>query len=661
MNKIVEVYDIETIKNCFTFTGLDINTKKVFQFVIHNSRNDLISLIDHLNNINGQIGYNNLNFDGQVIQWILDNYKDWLNLTGEKIANKIYDYAQHVINKTNNGSWADYPEWKLKIKQLDLFKIWHFDNKAKMTSLKWIEYSIDFPNIEEMPISHDTLVTEDQIQSILNYNLNDVLATYEFYKITIGETEHPLYKRIDKVQLRKDIINEFGINCINYNDVKIGDEINKFKYCQLSGIDKKQLPKPNKEIKSFKFKDCFPNYIKFETIEFNNFINIVGNVIVKLKKETDKDKQEFEFSFNGTTYLMAKGGLHSKDLSRIVKPLENELLKDCDVGSMYPNAIVKRNLFPKHLGDKWLIGYKQIIDERILAKKKYKETKESKYQSIQETYKLSLNGGGFGKTKEDFSWQFDPFVTYCVTIGSQIDLLMLIERLEINNIHVISANTDGLVCLFDKSLEETYYKCCKDWEIQVGNDKSGQLEYTDYKLLVQTSVNSYLAIKTDNEVKTKSEFVSDFEIHKNKSARIVPLALQDYFVKGIPVKDTIMNHKNIFDFCLGTKSIGTNRLIHLEPIKGNEIKLQKINRYYVSNDGWHLLKRLKPLENKKISRQLDIFGNENDGTRESEIEAGWKTTIYNKHIDKPIDQYNINYKYYIDNCQKIIDKIENKQ
>lgn len=659
LNRRVEVFDIETLKNCFTYTAFNIDTEEIYQFVIHESRNDLKALISHLKSIKGHIGFNNISFDGQVIEWILRNCEDWFDLGGEEVATKIYAYAQYVIEKMNKGGWADYPEWEMTVKQLDLFKIWHFDNKAKMTSLKWVEYALDMDNIEEMPIHHTEHIKESDIQSILDYNKWDVIATHKFYLVTIGETDHPLYKGIDRIQLRKDIIKEFGIKCINYNDVKIGDEINKFEYSKLKGINKKSLKKPSKAVEPFKFKDCFPSYMKFETVEFNNFVSALSNVPVKLVKDTAKKKQEFEFTFNGTVYLLAKGGLHSKDKPRVVKPLDNEHLRDADVGSMYPNAIVKRKLYPRQLGKEWLLGYNNIIGKRITAKKKYKETKETKFQAIQEAYKLSLNGGGFGKTNEVHSWQYDPFVTYCVTIGSQIDLLMLIETLEINKIHVISANTDGVVCLFDKSLEDTYYKVCKEWEVKVGNDKSGQLEYADYKLLVQTSVNSYLAIKTNDEVKTKSEFVSDFEIHKNKSARIVPLALQDYFVKGIPIKETIMNHKNIFDFCLGTKSIGTNRLIHLEPIKGTEIKLQKINRYYVSTNGWHLLKRLKALETKKVSRQLDIFGNENDGTRESEIEAGWLTTIYNRHTSgKVITDYNINYKYYIDNCQKIIDKIE---
>lgn len=638
----VEIYDIETLSNCFTYTGLDRDTKDVFQFVIHKDRNDLNSFIDHLNELSGQIGFNNLNFDGQVIQFILNNYNDWLILDGEKVSEIIYSYSQKVIEISNSGGFPQFPEWKMKIHQLDLFKIWHFDNKAKMTSLKWIEYMIDLHDIQEMPIHHSSKVTLEQIDSILSYNLHDVNATYELYKITIGDTDLPLYKGVDKIQLRKDIISEFGIKCINFNDVKIGDALNKLNYCRISDSNPKSLPKSSKRFDTFTFKDCFPSYYKFTTPEFQGFVKAISGIEVDLKK-----KQEYEFTFNGTTYSIAKGGLHSRDKSRLVKPSENEILRDCDVGSMYPNAIVKRELYPRHLGKEWLIGYKDIIEKRIAAKRDGKK-------AINEAYKLALNGGGFGKTNEEFSWQFDPFVTYCVTIGSQIDLLMLIEMFEVNKIHVISANTDGLVCLFDKNLNDIYYKVCKDWEILVGNDKSGQLEYVDYKFLCQSSVNDYLAIKYSGEVKTKGDFVSDFELHKNKSARIVPIALQKYYVEGISVEETIRNHTNIYDFCLGVKSIGKNRLISIDVKNQVEKDLQKINRYYISNQGVNIVKRLPKLDNVKSTQQLDIFGNVNDGTRESEIEAGFKSTIFNTYIEKEMKDYDINYKFYIDKCKRII-------
>jgi len=47
--------------------------------------------------------------------------------------------------------------------------------------------------------------------------------------------------------------------------------------------------------------------------------------------------------------------------------------------------------------------------------------------------------------------------------------------------------------------------------------------------------------------------------------------------------------------------------------------------------------------------------------RESNIEKGWLITIFNKFIKIPIKDYNINYQYYINECNKIIDIIEEKQ
>ena len=85
-------------------------------------------------------------------------------------------------------------------------------------------------------------MTRDEVFQTLQYCFNDVDATYEFYKVTIGDTEHPLYKGNNQIQLRLDIQEEFDIPCLNYSDSKIGDEIIKKFYCQERNIDIKELP-----------------------------------------------------------------------------------------------------------------------------------------------------------------------------------------------------------------------------------------------------------------------------------------------------------------------------------------------------------------------------------------------------------------------------------
>lgn len=212
---------------------------------------------------------------------------------------------------------------------------------------------------------------------------------------------------------------------------------------------------------------------------------------------------------------------------------------------------------------------------------------------------------------------------------------------------------DGQLCYVRYDQRDKYEELSKEWEIL----SQHTLEETLYSKFIQTSVNDYIAITTSNDIKLKGDFVSDFELHKNKSGRVIPLSLQNYFINNIPINETIKNCTNIYDFCLGVKSIGKNRLIAFDKEKQIETSLQKINRYYISNKGIYILKRLPILENKTASMQLDIFGNVDDGTRESRIEANSLQTIFNTYIEKPFNEYDINYQYYIDRCNKIINQI----
>jgi len=182
------------------------------------------------------------------------------------------------------------------------------------------------------------------------------------------------------------------------------------------------------------------------------------------------------------------------------------------------------------------------------------------------------------------------------------------------------------------------------------------LEYADYNLLVQTSVNSYIAVK-DGEIKSKGMFLLDYELSKNKSGRIIPMALQEFFVNNIPVEKTIKDCTNIFEFTLGAKSIGKNRLFAINKKTLEEKALPKITRYYISKNGVQIVKRLPKLQHKQASFQIDIFGVVDEGIRQSKIEANSLQTVYNHHVEKPIDTRDINYNYYIEKCNEIINKI----
>jgi hypothetical protein len=225
------------------------------------------------------------------------------------------------------------------------------------------------------------------------------------------------------------------------------------------------------------------------------------------------------------------------------------------------------------------------------------------------------------------------------TITGELSLLMLIEAYELAGIHVISANTDGVTILV-KNASFDNMTAINKWWMEL---TSYELERTDYSKIIFSTVNDYLAIKTDGEIKKKGDFLTDFELHKNKSARIVPIALEQFFVNDVPVADTIRNHTNIYDFCLRQKA---SKDFHYEGhSKETKTVYNKLIRYYVSNTGEKLLK----VKNENSdSTAVDV----------SQVEAGeWLMTVCN-HLtpNHPLD--NINHAYYIERAERIIHKIQ---
>jgi len=235
-----------------------------------------------------------------------------------------------------------------------------------------------------------------------------------------------------------------------------------------------------------------------------------------------------------------------------------------------------------------------------------------------------------------------------ITVNGQLLLSMLTEEI-VNYIPctILQVNTDGITLKYNKEYSEKI-KGIMDWWQEL---TKLTLESNYYNLMVIRDVNNYIARCINDKPKYKGAFeiipmANGKKVYwKNVSMRIVPIALSEYFLNKIPIKDTIINHTNIFDFCkrFRTTEGWTSEIRYTDKdLQPKTTKQQKNIRYYISNSGSTLMK----VHNDK---------------RESNIEKGWLITIFNKFIQKSIKDYNINYQYYINECNKIIDIIEEKQ
>lgn len=637
-NRQVWVYDIETLKSCFTYTGLNIDTQEVVQFVLHKKRNNLESLINHLKTCKGQIGFNNVNFDYPIIHRLMNNYNNgyYKNLSAEDIVRLIYDDAQNLIEqqnlKTGFNSIISIKLSDVLIPQLDLYKIWHYNNKARSTSLKALEISMNYPNVMEMSINHDLEnIPYEAIDHILEYNLNDVMATYEFYKKTV---------QYGKIELRKNIISKFNLPCMNWNNGKIGENLILKLYCEKTGLNPWEVKKLRTHRESINLVECIPKICNFKSKEFNNWIDYIKG---KKIRET-KGALEYSVIYKGHRYDMGLGGEHGFHKRGVYESNDKYIIKSCDVASLHPNLPLVFNFYPEHLGPEFLEVYgDNIVKVRLAEKAKPKKEQD---KAIVDGYKEAANIP-YGKSNDINSFLYDPLYTMKTTIASQVVISMLAERLaDIPDSQVLMSNTDGLEIIIPREFESLYYNICKEWELET----KLVLEFADYQKMWCRDINNYGCVTTDGKIKNKGCFEVDKVIggepayHKDNSFRIVPLALQEYFVNNIPVEQTILNHTNIYDYC-GRQKFRGKDYGAIRFIKGSDIveeKQQKNVRYYISNKGCSFIKHYEK------------------GTQEI-INKGFQVTIFNKFIQKEIREYDINYDFYIKECYKEINMIINKQ
>ena len=383
----VLIYDIETMQELFLIGIYDLQEDVYREFEVSKNKDEIFKFVEFTEMFSHYywVGYNNLRFDSQVIEWILRNYEQWNELSALEITAKIAQKAADVIHDANFEVLPEYSEDRLSLKQIDLFKVNHYDNKNRRVSLKRLEFEMDLENIEEMPIHHTkTNMTDEEIQTTKDYCRNDVFATKAFYDITTGNTNHPLYKQNNQIELRQDIQEEFGIPCLNYSDSKIGDEMIKKFYCQEKGIDYKELPKKGFFRKEIKLKNCVAPYIKFETKQLQGFLKMIKETTLGLQ---DDFKETIRFYEN--SYTFAKGGLHTENGPKIFEADEDHLIIDWDVSSYYPAIIINNGRYPQHLGKEFLRGYKAMFDKRLELKPLAK--KDKKIKGIVGALKLAVN------------------------------------------------------------------------------------------------------------------------------------------------------------------------------------------------------------------------------------------------------------------------------
>lgn len=637
-DKIVYVYDIEVFPNVFHCTVKNTETGELHKFEISCRRNQLDELVNFFHTVNtdytfGDLyttkiqlntdklfcGYNNLHYDNPIINYIIDYYiimkcKGYID-----ICRSIFNLSK-VITTSSEDDIRAWSKWKYMI-CFDSFDILTmlYSNKLRV-GLKEIQVTMQYKNVQEFVADWQADLPENQIDSMIEYNINDVNSTEE------------LLNRCKKdVDLRLAIEDEYGVRVLSKDGVNIGMKILTQKYLEKTGqtwYDIKDLRSPMDVIPLSKV--ILP-FIKYDSPILQKVLDDMKGQIVSPGRKGYENK----FIFEGLRYSVGVGGIHSVNDPEIVIPKEDEMLIDIDVASLYPSMLIEYGFYPKHLGPEFLEVYKQIKDERIEAKHNGNKVKN-------ETLKLALNGLS-GNLQNPHNFCYSPFAVMQIRINGQLLLLMLAEKLTQLGCRIIQANTDGLFVLFKKSVYDSVNKVCGEWEQLT----KLTLEEERFKAMYQYAINDYFAITEDDKVKEKGMFITTVKLGKGLTPKIIPKAVINFFKNGVPVEETIKGCQDIRDFLMAEK---TGKQWHVEY---NNKEQQRTNRFYASTNGAYLWKWKE-----KDTNRFDISIPCPTEKQYQNMLTASGVTLLNYLDDKPIEERKINYRYYIMEAYKIIRELK---
>lgn len=637
-DKIVYVYDIEVFPNVFHCTVKNTETDELHKFEISCRRNQLDELVNFFHTVNtdhtfGDLyttkiqlntdklfcGYNNIHYDNPIINYIIDYYVIMKCKGYRDICRSIFNLSK-VITTSSEDDIRAWSKWKYMI-CFDSFDILTmlYSNKLRV-GLKEIQVTMQYRNVQEFVADWQADLPEDQIDSMIEYNINDVNSTEE------------LLNRCKKdVDLRLAIEDEYGVRVLSKDGVNIGMKILTQKYLEKTGqtwYDIKDLRSPMDVIPLNKV--ILP-FIKYDSPILQKVLDDMKSQIVSPGRKGYENK----FIFEGLRYSVGVGGIHSVNDPEIVIPKEDEMLIDIDVASLYPSMLIEYGFYPKHLGPEFLEVYRQIKDERIEAKHNGNKVKN-------ETLKLALNGLS-GNLQNPHNFCYSPFAVMQIRINGQLLLLMLAEKLTQLGCRIVQANTDGLFVLLKKSVYDSVNKVCREWEQLT----KLTLEEERFKAMYQYAINDYFAITEDDKVKEKGMFITTVKLGKGLTPKIIPKAVINFFKNGVPVEDTIKGCQDIRDFLMAEK---TGKQWHVEY---NNKEQQRTNRFYASTNGAYLWKwKEKDTNNFDVSIPCPTEKQYQNMLTASGV------TLLNYLDDKPIEERKINYRYYIMEAYKIIRELK---
>jgi hypothetical protein len=602
------LYDVESFPNFFCVVFRHVGAPFAGVYEISERRNDIMALASFVPQLERMAGFNNIAYDYLMLHYAVHAWRggEFQGVDGLTIAKRMHEVNNHIFASPQNDRPMVWERDRL-VPQLDLLKIHHLDNKARMTSLKALQFGMRSPSIVETPVPFGTWLTWEQMDQVITYCVHDV-----------GETGRFMGKSSRQIEFRDqlDATSTGGNSWVNLSDASIGKRFFRERLeAKQPGCTKAKTIRGN-----IALADVILPWIRFRYEPFDRKMRMLQATTVhasNVRIGTAKHETAGGFGpviHRGVSFDLGAGGLHASVKKKRIESTADLMIADIDVTSFYPRLAIVNRFYPLHLGEMFCDVYDELFEER---KKWPKNSPENLM------YKLALNAV-YGDSNNQFGPFYDPAYTLKITINGQLLLLMLAEAaMDIPGLEVIQANTDGLTFRLPRDRDQDLRAVCAWWEYGTGLN----LERKDYSRMFVRDVNNYLAVPAaGGPCKRIGAYEYELDWWQDPSALCVPRAAEAALVHDVAPAEFLAHHLQAdpWDFMLRTKVNRTSRLYW-----GNQ-EVQRVSRYYMSTGGQVLTKVMPPLKNHGNERHIAVqkgrtvqLANTYDGSPPRDVALDW--------------------------------------
>lgn len=546
----IYIFDSEVYRNYYLASFLDIATGEVHHFEMYPEQtydeNGVFEIpipgvkldtkaIFRILRTGTIVTFNGLNYDMPILSAALYGSN---NADIKKISDKI------ILNNVKY--------WHLNIELVECDHIDIFNVAPGTASLKIYGGRIHCPKMQDLPIDPAAEIDAGQRAELRQYCENDLATTRTLY-----ETLKP------QIELRSQMGKMYNLELRSKSDAQIAEAVIRK---EVEKLVNRKLDKPLPKVIRFRYAP--PKWIKFNSQVLRDALATVTSAeFATLDNGTLRmpDKiAKLDIPINGGVYRMGIGGLHSSEKGVAHHSDEEHVIVDRDVTSYYPSIILNCNLYPGNMGHGFLSIYRDLVNQRLQAKKKGDNI-------TADALKITINGS-FGKFGSPYSFLYSPSLLIQTTVTGQLALLMLIEQFESEGIRVISANTDGVTVKCPRNKITLADIVAMEWQANTGFG----LEETEYKALYSRDVNNYVAIKAAGGFKAKGAYATA-GLMKNPTNEICSGAVIKFLLDGTPVEQSIRS-------CRDVRKFVTIRQVKGGAVRGDDY-LGKAVRWYYSIAG----------------------------------------------------------------------------